>query len=86
MRKMTAEQFQAALDSLGVTHGGFGRLVDLNERTVRRMANNEREVMQSIAMLIWLIEKYDVTLPKLLKLMSDKRDPASFGDQRLRSE
>jgi hypothetical protein len=86
MRQMTAEEFEAALDQIGVTHRGFGRLVDLDERTVRRMVAGDREVMQSIAILITIMIKKKISVAQLLKLMGDPRDPREFTDQRVKEQ
>jgi len=84
MHQMTAEEFRNALDQIGVTQAGFARLVELDERTVRRMAADDRDVMQPIAILLTIMIKKKISVAQLLKLMDDDRDPSSFGDQRVK--
>ena len=86
MHQMTAEEFRNALDQIGVTQAGFARLVELDERTVRRMAADDRDVMQPIAILLTIMIKKKISVAQLLKLMGDPRDPREFTDQRVKEQ
>jgi hypothetical protein len=48
-QKMTPEQFQKAIDSVGVDHLGAAAFLGVHKRTIRRWANDEREVPTPVA-------------------------------------
>ena len=52
---MTANQFRAALDRLGLSQLGAARLFGTGERTPRRWALGERSVPPAIAILLRLL-------------------------------
>jgi DNA-binding transcriptional regulator YdaS (Cro superfamily) len=62
---MTSDQFNAALDRLGITADGavyagqtsFAETIAVNPRTVRRWALGEAEVPTAVAMLLNLMLK-----------------------------
>jgi DNA-binding transcriptional regulator YiaG len=41
---MTADEYRAALETLGLTQGGGARLLGVDERTSRRWACGERDI------------------------------------------
>jgi hypothetical protein len=50
---MTPETFRAHLSRLGYTQAGFGKEVDVGERTVRRWATDENaQIPKAIQMLL----------------------------------
>lgn len=71
---MTAAQFRAALDRLGLSQLGAARLVGADGRTARRWALGERSVPEPVAILLRLLVACKITSadivktnPKLLK-------------------
>lgn len=52
---MTAKQFQAALDRLGLSQVGAARLFGADPRTARRWALGERSIPESVAILLRLM-------------------------------
>ena len=52
---MTAKQFQAAIDRLGMSQVGAARLVGADPRTARRWALGERDVPECVAILLRLM-------------------------------
>ncbi len=52
---MTAKQFQAAIDRLGLSQVGAARLVGADPRTARRWALGERSVPKSVAIILRLM-------------------------------
>lgn len=58
---MTADDFRAAIDRLGLTQLGAARFLDVGERTVRRWATEDGTAPRSVAMLFALMERFDVS-------------------------
>ncbi|GEC56760.1 hypothetical protein [Bradyrhizobium phage ppBeUSDA76-2] len=52
---MTAKQFQAAIDRLGLSQVGAARLLGADPRTARRWALGERSVPEPVAILLRLM-------------------------------
>jgi DNA-binding transcriptional regulator YdaS (Cro superfamily) len=52
---MTAKQFQAAIDRLGLSQVGAARLVGADPRTARRWALGERSVPEPVAIILRLM-------------------------------
>jgi len=52
---MTAKQFQAALDRLGLSQVGAARLLGADPRTARRWALGERSVPGPVAIILRLM-------------------------------
>ena len=52
---MTAKQYQAAIDRLGLSQLGAARLFGADGRTSRRWASGERAVPQTVAILLGLL-------------------------------
>lgn len=52
---MTAKQFQAAIDRLGLSQLGAARLFKADGRTARRWALGERTVPETVAILLRLM-------------------------------
>lgn len=52
---MTAKQFQAAIDRLGLSQLGAARLFSADGRTARRWALGERSVPEPVAILLRLM-------------------------------
>lgn len=52
---MTAKQFSAALDRLGLSQLGAARIFKANGRTARRWALGERSVPEPVAILLRLM-------------------------------
>jgi hypothetical protein len=52
---MTAKQFQAAIDRLGLSQVGAARLVGADPRTARRWSAGERTVPEPVAIILRLM-------------------------------
>lgn len=52
---MTAKQFQAAIDRLGLSQVGAAKLLGADPRTARRWALGERSVPEPVAILLRLM-------------------------------
>lgn len=52
---MTAKQFQAAIDRLGLSQVGAARLFGADPRTARRWALGERSIPEPVAILLRLM-------------------------------
>lgn len=52
---MTAKQFQAAIDRLGLSQVGAARLFGSDPRTARRWALGERSIPESVTILLRLM-------------------------------
>jgi len=59
---VTANQFRAALDRLGLSQLGAAKLFGSNDRTVRRWAIGERSVPIGIAVLLRLLAAGKITI------------------------
>lgn len=62
---MTANQFRAALDRLGLSQLEAARLFKSNDRTVRRWAIGERAVPPTVAIVIKLMLAGKITADDL---------------------
>jgi hypothetical protein len=58
---MTAKQFQTALDRLGLSQLGAARLFGADGRTARRWAGGERDVPDTVAILLRLMLAVKIT-------------------------
>jgi hypothetical protein len=58
---MTAKQFQAAIDRLGLSQVGAARLLGADPRTARRWALGERSVPEPVAILLRLMVAGKIT-------------------------
>ena len=58
---MTAKQFQAAIDRLGLSQVGASRLFGSDPRTARRWALGERSVPEPVAILLRLMVAGKIT-------------------------
>lgn len=52
---MTAKQFQAAIDRLGLSQVGAARLLGADPRTARRWSLGERSVPEPVAIILRLM-------------------------------
>ncbi len=59
---MTANQFRAALDRLGLSQLEAARILDANGRTVRRWALGERSIPTGAAILLRLMVAGKITV------------------------
>lgn len=59
---MTANQFRAAIDKLGLSQVGAARLVGADPRTGRRWALDERPVPDCVAILLRLLLAKKITI------------------------
>ena len=59
---MTAKQFQAAIDRLGLSQVGVARLLGSDPRTARRWALGERSVPDSVGILLHLMLAGKITV------------------------
>lgn len=59
---MTAKQFQAAIDRLGLSQVGAARLLGADPRTARRWALGERSVPESVSILLRLMLAGKITV------------------------
>jgi hypothetical protein len=64
---MTANEYRAALDRLGLTQAGAARLFHADERTSRRWANGERSVPPGVQILLALLLDRTITLRDLAR-------------------
>ena len=64
---MTAKQFQAAIDHLGVSQLGAARMVGADGRTARRWALGERSVPEPVAILFRLMLDGKITAADIVK-------------------
>ena len=62
---MTANQFRAALDRLGLSQLEAARLFKSNDRTVRRWAIGERSVPPTVAIMLKLMLAGKITADDL---------------------
>jgi DNA-binding transcriptional regulator YiaG len=53
---MTADEFRAALGALGMTQGGLAAFLEVDERTVRRWAQDGPP--RSVALVLTLMIRY----------------------------
>lgn len=58
---MTAKQFQAAIDCLGLSQVGAARLFGADPRTSRRWALSERSIPEPVAILLRLMVAGKIT-------------------------
>jgi DNA-binding transcriptional regulator YiaG len=49
---MTPDAFRSHLSRLGYSQAGFARLMDVDERTVRRWGTDETPIPKSVRMLL----------------------------------
>jgi len=68
MRKMTANQYQAALDKLEMTQLAAGELFQVGPRTSHRWASGEARVPAAVAMLLRLMVDRVITPDDLAEL------------------
>ena len=71
---MTANEYRAALDRLGLTQTGAAWLFRADERTSRRWANNERSVQPGVLILIELLLSGAICVEDLEHIASHHRD------------
>ena len=62
---MTAKQYRAALDKLGLSQLAAGRLFAVGARTSRRWALDEARVPVAVAMVLHLLVREVITLEDL---------------------
>lgn len=67
---MTAKQYQAAIDKLGMSQIAAGRLLKVGPRTSRRWALDETPVPPAVAMLLHLMVKGRVQPEELEQIKS----------------
>lgn len=67
---MTAKQFQAAIDRLGLSQVKAARLVGADPRTGRRWALGERTVPECVAILLRLLLAGKITLADVQSVSS----------------
>jgi hypothetical protein len=52
-RSMTADEFETALNQLGISRAAAARLTGYSERQLARMANDQVRVPTVLALLLW---------------------------------
>lgn len=57
---MNADEFQAAIDQLGLTQVAAARLFDVADRTARRWASGEQDVPRAVAIALRLMIDHKV--------------------------
>jgi len=62
MTPMTTEEYRAALDKLGISQQGVGRLFAVGARTSRRWALGEARIPMPVAILLRLMLKKKMKL------------------------
>jgi DNA-binding transcriptional regulator YiaG len=62
---MTPTEFRAALDRLGLTQMGAGRVLGVDGRTVRRWASGESDVPEPVRRLLLACERHTDLVPLL---------------------
>lgn len=65
---MTAKQYQAAIDRLGLSQLGAARLFGADGRTSRRWASGERSVPETVAILLRLLLAGKITAADIEKV------------------
>jgi hypothetical protein len=65
---MTAKQYQAAIDRLGLSQLGAARLFGADGRTSRRWASGERSVPETVAILLRLMIAGKITADDIRSL------------------
>lgn len=65
---MTAKQYQAALDRLGLSQLGAARLIGVGPRTSRRWAAGDAEIPESAAILLRLMLAGTITADDIIKV------------------
>lgn len=81
MKPMTAKQYVAALEALGMTQRGAARFLGIDERTSRRWANNEQDVHLSVALLLRVMVESKIT-PEEAYQLAGLKVTEQFSDQR----
>lgn len=64
---MSPEQFRDTLDALHLTQVGFSKIIDVNERTVRRWACGELPIPRVVELLLVLAEYDPKAFGKVIK-------------------
>jgi hypothetical protein len=67
---MTAKQFRAAIERLGLSQAGAAALVGADPRTGRRWALDERAVPECVAILLRLLMAGKITVADIEKVRS----------------
>lgn len=55
---MSAAEYRATLDRLGLTQAGAARAIGVDARTSRRWALNERPIPEPVSRLLRLFERF----------------------------
>lgn len=65
---MTANQYRAALDKLGLSQRGAGSLFEVDERTSRRWALGERTIPPCVSIVLRLMVAGKITVADVLSV------------------
>jgi DNA-binding transcriptional regulator YiaG len=65
--QVTPKQFNAALDSVGLSQVAAAKMFNANDRTVRRWALGERGIPPTVCILLRLLLSHKITLSDLSK-------------------
>jgi len=69
---MTAKQFQAAIDRLGLSQVGAARLFGSDPRTARRWSIGERSVPEPVAIILRLMIAGKITADDITSIGREK--------------
>ena len=64
---MTPDELRAQLDRLGLTQVGAARLLDVDERTVRRWATGNVPIPRAVEMLLPLLSPVPAKLKRRIR-------------------
>jgi hypothetical protein len=67
---MTADQYRATIDKLGLSQQGAGRFLNVGERTARRYATGESEIPTAVSRLLLLMVHFKLTADGVLTILT----------------
>jgi DNA-binding transcriptional regulator YiaG len=67
---MTAEEFRAAIDEIGLSQVQAARMLNANERTARRWASGEIDIPTPVAIVLRLMLRYRIS-PRTVRRLWD---------------
>lgn len=70
---MSADEFRAALEALGITQMRLVRLLRSNKGTVNRWAQDSVEVPTAVAILLVVLLRTDLTIDDVEDMMAEER-------------
>ena len=64
---MTAKQYLKAIERLGISQLGAGRMLGISNRHAQRFASGDSPIPEPVARLLWLMEYLNLTEDDLIK-------------------